>query len=109
MCLCTSFIATMLFKGSIRPGVFSTWVQTAALNFPMALLWQFFVAGPLARLIFREKKRKNDKKSGKRILPLSGLFCALQRNNPTALPGRVRKRSLQPLGKAGKDQTLSAC
>ena len=45
-------------KGGIRPGVFSTWVQTAALNFPMALLWQFFAAGPLARLIFREKKAK---------------------------------------------------
>ena len=62
MCPCMSFIATMLFKGDIRPGVFSTWVQTAALNFPMAPLWQFFVAGPLARLIFclifREKKAK---------------------------------------------------
>ena len=38
MCPCMSFIATMLFKGGIRPGVFSTWVQTAALNFPIALL-----------------------------------------------------------------------
>ena len=62
MCPCMSFIATMLFKGGIQPGVFSTWVQTAALNFPIALLWQFFVAGPLVRLIFRlifrEKKAK---------------------------------------------------
>ena len=61
-----SFIATMLFKGGIRPGVFSTWVQTAALNFPMALLWQFFAAGPLVAPDFppdfpREKSERMTK------------------------------------------------
>ena len=59
MCPSMSLIATLLFKGGIQPGVFSTWIQTTALNFPAALLWQFFVAGPLVRrifgLIFREK------------------------------------------------------
>ena len=33
--------------------VLSVWIQTAALNFPMALCWQIFFAGPLVRGIFR--------------------------------------------------------
>lgn len=53
MCPSMSLIATMLFKGGFQPGVFSIWVQTTALNLPVALLWQFFVAGPLVRLVFR--------------------------------------------------------
>ena len=56
-----SLIATLLFKGGIQPGVLSTWIQTTFLNFPMALIWQFFFAGPLVRrifgLLFREKNR----------------------------------------------------
>ena len=59
MCPSMSLIATLLFKGGIQPGVLSTWIQTTFLSFPMALIWQFFFAGPLVRrifgLLFREK------------------------------------------------------
>ena len=61
MCPSRRLIATLLFKGGIQPGVLSTWIQTTFLNFPMALIWQFFFAGPLVRrifgLLFREKNR----------------------------------------------------
>lgn len=52
MCPCMSFVATALFR---HPGseLLSAWVQTTALNFPMALCWQIFFAGPLVRLVFR--------------------------------------------------------
>lgn len=53
MCPSMSLIATLLFKGGLQPGVLSTWIQTTVFNFPMALLWQFFAAGPLVRCIFR--------------------------------------------------------
>lgn len=60
MCPCMSLIATLLFKGGVQPGMLSIWLQTTALNFPMAFFWQFFAAGPLVRLVFgqlfREKK-----------------------------------------------------
>lgn len=49
MCPIMSLIATVLFK---EPG-FGTWIQTWAMNFPMAILYQLFYCGPLARLIFR--------------------------------------------------------
>ena len=49
MCPVMSLIATLLFK---KPS-FSTWVQTWAMNFPMAILYQMFYCGPLVRLIFR--------------------------------------------------------
>ena len=31
----------------------ATWLQAVALNFPMALLWQLFVAGPAVRAVVR--------------------------------------------------------
>jgi hypothetical protein len=49
MCPVMSLIATLLFK---TPS-FGTWVQTWAMNFPMAILYQMFYCGPLVRLIFR--------------------------------------------------------
>ncbi len=49
MCPIMSLIATFLFK---TPS-FTTWVQTFALNFPMAICYQMFYCGPLVRLIFR--------------------------------------------------------
>ena len=55
MCPTMSLIATFLFK---EPS-FGTWIQTWAMNFPMAVLYQMFYCGPfvrfLFRLIFREK------------------------------------------------------
>lgn len=52
MCPMMSLLATLLFKG-IDTQVISKWLQTTAMNFPMALCWQIFFAGPLVRKIFR--------------------------------------------------------
>ena len=51
MCPGMSLVATLLFK---NPGkeVIAIWLQTTALNFPMAFFWQIFFAGPLVRKIF---------------------------------------------------------
>lgn len=53
MCPCMSLIASLLFKGGFQSGLLSVWIETTVLNFPMALLWQFFAAGPVVRLVFR--------------------------------------------------------
>lgn len=52
MCPIMSFIATVLFK---HPGseVIAAWLQTTLLNFPVALCWQIFFAGPLVRNVFQ--------------------------------------------------------
>ena len=59
MCPIMSLVATLLFKENKS---FGTWIQTWAMNFPMALLYQLFYCGPLVRFIFRtifrEKKDK---------------------------------------------------
>ena len=61
MCPLMSLAATFLFK---ETKTFGTWIQTWAMNFPMAICWQMFYCGPLVRLIFRcifrEKKEKDD-------------------------------------------------
>ena len=53
MCPIMSLAATLIIKQPQAIDFFSTWVQTTAMNFPMALCWQIFFAGPLVRLIFR--------------------------------------------------------
>lgn len=53
MCPAMSFVAALLFKDWAEAGLVSTWLQTAAMNFPMALAWQIFFGGPLGRLCFR--------------------------------------------------------
>ena len=50
MCPVMSLIATFLFKDTKN---FAVWIQTWAMNFPMAILYQMFYCGPLVRLIFR--------------------------------------------------------
>lgn len=52
MCPIMSLIATILFK---NPGkeIIAVWFNTIVFNFPMALMIQLFVIGPLVRLIFR--------------------------------------------------------
>jgi hypothetical protein len=50
MCPLMSLIATILFK---ETKTFGVWIQTWAMNFPMAMLYQMFYCGPLVRLIFR--------------------------------------------------------
>ena len=52
MCPMMSFIATLLFKNAGNNFI-AVWFQTTVMNFPMALCWQVFGAGPLGRLIFR--------------------------------------------------------
>ncbi len=51
MCPTMSFIATCLFA---RPGkeIIAAWLQKWVLNFPMAMLFQTFFAGPVVRGIF---------------------------------------------------------
>ena len=63
MCPCMSFFATLLFKDSHNAQFFAIWVQTTVMNFPMALLWQFFAAGPLVRRIFGLLFQENADKS----------------------------------------------
>lgn len=57
MCPVMSLAATLLFKDAGRefPAV---WLQTTALNFPMAFFWQMCYAGPFVRLIFRTLFKK---------------------------------------------------
>lgn len=51
MCPMMSFVATCLFKG-IDAQIFAKWIQLTVTNFPMALCWQIFFAGPVVRFIF---------------------------------------------------------
>lgn len=60
MCPLMSLVATILFKDA-GSQFFAVWVETTVFNFPMALAWQLFVAGPLVRLLYRlvfERKKK---------------------------------------------------
>ncbi len=51
MCPLMSLAATILFKDAGSEFV-AVWFQTTAFNFPMALCWQIFFAGPLVRNVF---------------------------------------------------------
>ena len=53
MCPMMSCVATLAFKQPPAAEFVATWLQTTALNFPMALLWQLFVAGPAVRFVAR--------------------------------------------------------
>ena len=53
-----SLIATTLFNFSGMENLISTWLQISVRNFPMALCWQIFYAGPFVRLIFRQLFKK---------------------------------------------------
>ena len=44
--------ATILFKGGFQKEMISIWLQTTALNYPMATFCQLLVAVPLVRGIF---------------------------------------------------------
>lgn len=62
MCPTMSMAASLLF--SVIPGraaaadLFAVWVGTVIKNFPMALLWNLFAAGPVTRLLFRKVFRR---------------------------------------------------
>jgi hypothetical protein len=57
MCPVMSFVATILFQRDAvtANGLIATWIKTTALNFPVALFWQFFYAGPFVRFLFSPK------------------------------------------------------
>ena len=55
MCPVMSLIATILFKENQS---FGTWIQTWAMNFPMAICYQMFYCGPFVRLVFRTNFRE---------------------------------------------------
>lgn len=57
MCPTMSMVAAILFNvilgGASPTQLPAIWVGTVLKNFPMALLWNLFAAGPLTRLLFR--------------------------------------------------------
>ena len=57
MCPLMSCAATLLFKREAvtAHGFLGTWLLTTALNFPMALCYQLFYAGPFVRFLFSGK------------------------------------------------------
>ena len=62
MCPVMSFIGSTLFGFTSMTNIIAKWLQTWVLNFPIALCFQIFYAGPLVRLIFRcffKKQLKN--------------------------------------------------
>ena len=71
MCHLMSLAATLIIKQPAAADFFAVWVQTTAMNFPMALCWQIFFAGPLVRLIFRTifvyPAAHREKKSAKQL------------------------------------------
>lgn len=52
MCPMMSMVATIMFKQP-HEQIIAIWLQTFVLNFPVALLWQIFIAEPVVRFIFR--------------------------------------------------------
>ena len=69
MCPIMSFIGSTLFGVTSITNIITKWLQTCVLNFPMALCFQIFYAGPLVRLIFRCIFKKQLKENVKIIKP----------------------------------------
>ena len=65
MCPIMSFFASILFGFKGTDMLLSNWLQTAARNFPMALFWQLFYAGPFVRFVFRKAGKIAEKRSKK--------------------------------------------
>ena len=60
MCPLMSLVATILFKDAGNQFI-AVWLQTIALNFPMAFFWQMLYAGPFVRFLFRQIFREKEK------------------------------------------------
>ena len=58
MCPLMSFFATILFNFNGLDFLFSTWLTLCVRNFPMALLFQIFFAGPFVRFLFKKIFKK---------------------------------------------------
>lgn len=54
MCPIMSFFGSIFFNYEGMENIIANWLQIAVLNFPMALCWQLFYAGPFVRFIFRK-------------------------------------------------------
>ena len=64
MCPIMSFFGSVLFSFNGVENIFSNWIRITVMNFPMALCWQIFYAGPFVRFIFKrifKKQLENDK------------------------------------------------
>ena len=59
MCPLMSLAATILFKDAGSQFI-AVWLQTIALNFPMAFFWQMLYAGPFVRFLFRQIFRERE-------------------------------------------------
>lgn len=59
MCPLMSFFATVLFNYSGIENLLANWLEITVKNFPMALCWQIFYAGPFVRFIFRKIFKEN--------------------------------------------------
>ena len=58
MCPLMSFAATVIFNFPGWSALITTWLEAVVKNFPMALCFQIFYAGPLVRFIFRHIFKK---------------------------------------------------
>ncbi|MFV0528313.1 MAG: DUF2798 domain-containing protein [Lachnospiraceae bacterium] len=58
MCPTMSLVATLLYKHA-GAEVVAVWLQTTALNFPMAFFLQIFFVGPFVRLLSRALFERN--------------------------------------------------
>jgi hypothetical protein len=54
MCPVMSFFGSVLFNFNGIENAIAKWLQIWVINFPMALCFQIFYAGPLVRLIFKK-------------------------------------------------------
>ena len=75
MCPMMSLVATLAFKQPPAGELVATWLQTVALNFPIALLWQLFVAGPAVRGVVGTMGRAVSFVAQKRPLSCAGRGC----------------------------------
>ena len=58
-CPIMSFIGSLLFGFNGASNIIANWLQTCTLNFPMALCFQIFYAGPFVRFIFNKIFKNN--------------------------------------------------
>lgn len=59
MCPIMSLIGSLLFNYNEAENIIINWLNLAIKNFPMALFWQIFYAGPLVRFIFKHIFKSN--------------------------------------------------
>lgn len=56
MCPMMSLVATLVFKAEVPAPLPLKWLQTVAVNLPMAMTWQLLVAGPVVRGVVKKVK-----------------------------------------------------